>query len=429
MKEKGMSLESIEAVHTHTHTHTQGLLKNEKKERGITLIALIVTVIILLILAGVTLFYVLGDNGILKVAQDAKKQTEDAMKNEQQLLGELANQLKEEYGGSNGDNNQGGNTENPPIKDETIADIVDKIQEDNKTIEDANGNPIVIPGGFKVVPNSPEGTDESQKVEYSYNGDGTPAVQDGIVIEDEEGNQFVWIPVGDIKNKDGTTTTITLGRYTFEYKGGITGLTQSADNYTESIKVIQSKTNEYYEVISSDVSTPAKDLGEFVTKTKENGGYYFARYEASKGTDDKVKSQANKVVWNYIDQPNAAIEARKMYNSSFIESDLINSYSWDTAIVFIQNYSENSSYAFQSKKSDSLLNTGKAGDKVCNIHDMASNCREWTTEYCGIRNGYRSGVSRGDRYNGVGDCAMDRGSYFLTTSADDHSFRSILYIK
>ena len=138
----------------------------------------------MLILAGVTLFYVLGDNGILKVAQDAKKQTEDAMKNEQQLLGELANQLKEEYGGSNGDNNQGGNTENPPIKDETIADIVDKIQEDNKTIEDANGNPIVIPGGFKVVPNSPEGTDESQKVEYSYNGDGTPAVQDGIVIED-----------------------------------------------------------------------------------------------------------------------------------------------------------------------------------------------------------------------------------------------------
>ena len=118
MKEKGMSLESIEAVHTHTHTHTHKvLLKNEKKERGITLIALIVTVIILLILAGVTLFYVLGDNGIIKVAQDAKKQTEDAMKNEQQYLSELANQLKEAYGGDNGDNNQGGNTENPDPDD------------------------------------------------------------------------------------------------------------------------------------------------------------------------------------------------------------------------------------------------------------------------------------------------------------------------
>ncbi|MCI9087746.1 MAG: type II secretion system protein [Clostridia bacterium] len=427
MKGKEISLESIEAVHTYIYIY-KGLLKNEKRESGITLIALIVTVIILLILAGVTLFYVLGDNGIIKVAQDAKKQTEDAIKNEQQSLGELANQLKEVYGGDNGNNNEGGDTPNLPIKGDTIADIVDKIQENNKTVEDANGNLIVIPGGFKVVPNSPEGIDKSQKVEYTYNGNGTPAVQDGIVIEDEEGNQFVWIPVGDIKNKDGTTTTITLGRYTFAYKIGITGLTQSADNYTESIKVIQNY-SEYCELISSDISTPAKDLGEFVTKTKKNGGYYFARYEASKGTDDKVKSQADKVVWNYIDQPNAAIEARRMYNSSFVESDLINSYSWDTAIVFIQNYSENSSYALQSKKSDSLLNTGKAGDKVCNIHDMASNCREWTTEYCGIRNGYRSGVSRGDRYNGVGNCAMDRGSYLLANSNSDHSFRSIFYIK
>ena len=120
MKGKGMSLESIEAVHTHTHTHTHKvLLKNEKKERGITLIALIVTVIILLILAGVTLFYVLGDNGIIKVAQDAKKQTEDAIKNEQQSIGELANQLKEVYGGDNGNNNQGGNTQNPDPENPT----------------------------------------------------------------------------------------------------------------------------------------------------------------------------------------------------------------------------------------------------------------------------------------------------------------------
>ena len=95
------------------------LLKNEKKERGITLIALIVTVIILLILAGVTLFYVLGDNGIIKVAQDAKKQTEDAIKNEQQSIGELANQLKEVYGGDNGNNNQGGNTQNPDPENPT----------------------------------------------------------------------------------------------------------------------------------------------------------------------------------------------------------------------------------------------------------------------------------------------------------------------
>ena len=90
----------------------------------------------MLILAGVTLFYVLGDNGIIKVAQDAKKQTEDAMKNEQQLLGELANQLKEEYGGDNGDNNQGGNTENPnpdkPVVDVPIENIKTNWEEMEK---------------------------------------------------------------------------------------------------------------------------------------------------------------------------------------------------------------------------------------------------------------------------------------------------------
>ena len=89
----------------------------------------------MLILAGVTLFYVLGDNGIIKVAQDAKKQTEDAMKNEQQLLGELANQLKEEYGGSNGDNNQGGNTENP---DNPNPDTPDKPT--GPTVEDSTSS-------------------------------------------------------------------------------------------------------------------------------------------------------------------------------------------------------------------------------------------------------------------------------------------------
>ncbi len=150
-------------THTHTHTHTQGLLKNEKKERGITLIALIVTVIILLILAGVTLFYVLGDNGIIKVAQEAKKQTEDAMKNEQQYLSELANQLKEAYGGDNGDNNQGGNTENPdkpvvdvPIEDiktnwEEIEKIAGEIAKDDSITSDSEEATVTVDGNRYTI--------------------------------------------------------------------------------------------------------------------------------------------------------------------------------------------------------------------------------------------------------------------------------------
>ncbi len=421
------------------YIYTQGLLKNEKKQSGITLIALIVTVIILLILAGVTLFYVLGDNGIIKVAQDAKKQTEDAMKNEQQLLGELANQLKEEYGGGNGDNNQGGNTPNPPIKDETIADIVDKIQENNKTVEDANGNPIVIPGGFKVVPNSPEGTDESQKVEYSYNGDGTPAVQDGIVIEDEEGNQFVWIPVGDIKNKDGTTTTITLGRYIFDKTNGTPDLEQAAytsenpENYTEVVTL----ENYFQELVRGSNNTPAKDIGEFVTKAKVNSGYYLARYEASKGTDDKVKSQNNKIAWTSITQSDAASEARRMYSeNSYIETDLVNSYAWDTAIVFIQEYSKNNNYANKKPVSTKATDTGKSGDVVCNIHDMASNFSEWSTEHStytyASNSSYPLAGRGGNHYNGRNVLASARLYFFNYTNGEpkysNWGFRTLVYV-
>lgn len=55
-------------------------------KRGITLIALVVTIVVLLILAGVTIATLFGDNGIISKAQDAKQKTEDAAKKEQQLL-------------------------------------------------------------------------------------------------------------------------------------------------------------------------------------------------------------------------------------------------------------------------------------------------------------------------------------------------------
>ena len=60
---------------------------NQKnKEKGITLIALVVTIIVLLILAGVTISMLTGDNGILKRANEAKKKTEIATEEEQNTL-------------------------------------------------------------------------------------------------------------------------------------------------------------------------------------------------------------------------------------------------------------------------------------------------------------------------------------------------------
>ena len=92
-------------------------------------------------------------------------------------------------------------------------------------------------------------------------------------------------------------------------------------------------------------------------------------------------------LWNNVTQLDAAKISRNMYNndnSVGVESDLINSYAWDTAIVFIQEM-ENTNYANKTSTNNSLTNTGTTGDEVCNIHDMASNCFEWTTEYSDLK--------------------------------------------
>ena len=52
--------------------------KIQKKEKGITLIALVLTIIIILILASVSIAMLTGDNGILRQTQNAKNETEDA---------------------------------------------------------------------------------------------------------------------------------------------------------------------------------------------------------------------------------------------------------------------------------------------------------------------------------------------------------------
>ncbi len=320
--------------------------------------------------------YIMGDNSIFKKAQDAKDKTDRAIKEEQEYFNNLDNTFNQ-YIDGNG-------TKNDRVDVSTITTKVDK----NTPAKDSLGNPITIPEGFKVVP---DGQDD---IEYTYTGDKKPTVQDGIVIEDNEGNQFVWIPVGEIKNKDNTTTNIQLARYTFD-------ITIDPDNYeisggTGAVKTTKTDgselTDEWVEINSGGYeyleeeatsttygNTKAKNIEEFKTKAKNNGGYYLARYEASRGEGDKVKSKSA-AVWNNITQPEAATKAREMYTSNSFESDLVNSYAWDTAIVFIQTYSGDNDYSKQTSKNTSLANTGTNGDKVCNIYDMASNTVEWTTE-------------------------------------------------
>ena len=72
--------------------------KQKNKERGITLIALVVTIIILIILVGVSVDMLVGENGIITVAQRAKEDTDQAQKDEMQELSALETALEEAIG-------------------------------------------------------------------------------------------------------------------------------------------------------------------------------------------------------------------------------------------------------------------------------------------------------------------------------------------
>ena len=422
--------------------------KNYSNQTGITLIALVVTIVVLLILAGVSLNAIFSENGIIKRAQDAQNKMDQAAENDQKGINELSNWLDSKINGNSGGNTTGGNTTGGDDTSTTqkISTLVGKVVDKNTKAEDAYGNKITIPKGFKVVAH---GT-VAGSATYTYSGDNIPAVQDGIVIENgTDGNQFVWVPVGTIKNKNNTTNTITLGRYEFDSDtGALTSITPaqvaSVENCTQTVTI----NGNFQELSTSRISssssenTTARNLAEFISTTLANGGYYIARYEAS-GTTEKITSKYNQEVLGNITQLNAAKLAREMYgevkenNELVYASDLVNSYAWDTAIIFIQTYSGKTDYAShnESETTGKFTATGKNNDKYCNIWDMSGNAGEWTTEYStGSGNsGFNPCVYRGGYYytGGGRACGYTSDRYNLDTTYSDSNYglRPLLYVK
>ena len=427
------------------------IINQKEAQKGITLIALVITIIVLLILAGVSIAMLTGQNGILTQANNAKNETELASAKEKVELavigaisqtrdgtltvGKLRTELAN-YGGTvegdtfpvtatvdgksftvdaNGNVVSAGSSTDPnppaPTGNGTLGTVTGS-ETKNTTVKDSLGNQVVVPAGFKVV-----------------NKDAN--VTDGIVVEDVShsataGSQFVWIPVGDvIKDSAGNKETITLGRYDFDDKGNATAFSES---FTED-----TATNHN----SSYKNTIAKDIEDFKNKVNNiTHGYYIGRYESRKnGTQVTVK--ASDTVYNNITQPDAATVSRGMYSSdSNFESDLMNSYAWDTAIVFLQKFDNRANktkpYSRQTSLNGSLASQGTNNlsdtskqDVICNVWDMASNVFEWTTETCGNSN--LPCTYRGGEYGGSNNTSV-RNIYDASSSVDFISFRPLLYM-
>ena len=380
------------------------MLKN--KNKGITLIALVITIIILLILAGISIS-ALTNQGLFKNAKTAQKETEKAEAEQGQRLNEYEDEINKYL--ENED-------ENTKAFKEKVGKVLSTT--DNTELKDAKNNKIVVPAGFKII-------------------NGATTVDKGIVIEDvtetaTKGSQFVWVPVGTITKADGTTATITLGRYDFNSTTGKESAYSST--YVEEDSNDSSTLKKYGNTI-------AKSITNFKNSVVQNGGYYIGRYEARTATArsasgnalTQITEKGTENVYNYVTQLQAAQLSQNMYNNDNFTSDLMNSYAWDTATVFIQNCGTNAKYSRQNSLNTALLQTGTNSltdtskiDVQCNIYDMASNIEEWTTETSSFSS--NPCVDRGGYYNRSGIYTSSRYPSLTSDSYDGIGFRPLLYL-
>ena len=303
-------------------------MKKTKMEKGITLIALIITIVVLLILAAVAINSIQND-GILHYATNAASSWNQAQKNEQTLLDGYLEYLD---GGSK-------------ILDTNGNDIRNKKVTTNTTAYDKFGNKIVVPAGFMI------------RVDASTNNADT--VIEGIVIEDATtdasgnatsttGNQFVWIPVGNIKTSttDTVGTTITLGRYAEFTK--TSQPVQTIDNYTDCTEDVWTTRlyNDCCEWYTYDSIKP------FLDSAIANDGYYIGRYETGdaeatgprteeSSVTNKMGCRANLPGYNYATRDDLSSRCIEMAGSAnTFKCEIFNSYSWDTAAIFVKKFSD-----------------------------------------------------------------------------------------
>ena len=190
--------------------------KLKKGNEGITLVALVVTIVVLLILAGISLNLVLGQNGIISRAQDARNQTAEGKTNTEKAINALTDEMeayvKENEGGSgNNGGNNGGNsgngtaTEKPEttttdtsVSFSTAYGRIDVVWLDkNNNVISNPLEPVMMSGMTKVAWNGTTEITPSTNAEwYSYTAQ--TGTTDGKTSKwanaKNDGSYFVWIP-------------------------------------------------------------------------------------------------------------------------------------------------------------------------------------------------------------------------------------------
>ena len=348
------------------------------------------TIIVLIILAGVTINVALGENGLFKKAEQTKEYMENAMAADETAINEIIAEMDGIIGSG----------EPEEIGEITREEMFDKTTE----IKDDEGNSVWIPKDFGIDEDSATNQDE------------------GIVITDEARNEFVWVPVPDpstmfetveepVTLSDGVTTTNKYSKLRVRegdiYTASIPG---DEDNIREPDVLTDYDTEEegYIEELGySNITEMAEDLvreyNEMARSIETYHGFYIGRYELS-GTKENPAVKAGPVLTASSSSANMWYGLKKacqevIKNNTEVKSTMIYGCQWDETMSWLKrtkfvgeeekvdedssswgNYEDSISPANVSGYG-SPQDTGYSENWSANkIYDLAGNYRDWTQE-------------------------------------------------
>ena len=416
---------------------------------------MVVTIVVLLILAGVSISLVLDKNGIIEKSKDARREYGQAKANEQEDLSNLSDMIDEATG--------------------KVAKIdVNTKASKNGTIngEAGDSNNPTIPKGYIPIDTA-----------TSTWGDGSTApsqdsVKHGLVIKDEKNNEWVWVPVdsttlatmyeesSDEKTLCGTTgeTAVKTKLYSKSITIGTDSNTKTMSRtepgttadpfYREPDLVVGSKgtsydaKDTYYKTILGDTGTKEQLAQLFVDEYKamiesvsKYGGFYIGRYELSEAGVQKDKATLTSTNWY-----NLYKKCKELNASDKVETRMIWGCQWDVTMNWLissgaktsdevnkdssswGNYNNTSVKAddgttvLKANGKDQKLNTGKTTFTMANnIYDLAGNVWEWTQEASDTVDR----ASRGGNYSGYG--SSNSASYRSRDNSDGSFYGSLRF--
>ena len=419
-----------------------------KSQSGITLVALVVTIVVLLILAGVSINLVLGENGLISNAKEARDKTKTAEATEKSQL-------------------------------DSASDFISEVVNNTELPQTNETKPYMLGDGFTKV-------------------DGTN-LANGLTIQDSDGNQYVWVEV-PMTEEVYPTAKLEITEFNDE---AYTKIENDLHTYTSTYRKNTSWKDEYYEDTnnSNDWFFGVDEYNELKQKmlksVYQNGGFWIGRYEAGISEENKrlskddpitVKPQTkqNLIAYNLVTRTQAKKLAEMIEytsNGTIYKGNLLFGVQWDLVLKFIHdkgnvsdeelnidskeigNYSDSTfminrgMYAIgtkwklsntwnlynvesenyvdknfkklaQSSNGNGISLTTGAADQNChmNVYDIAGNVWEWTLENATYDKNI-SCASRGGSYNVSGSqyTVSNRNNNPVSATDYDYGFRICLY--